>query len=215
MSVPPSCSLPKGGQTDNVFFFDVQADGKTLDDKRDKIGADDDWQDLDVLRKAWPKWNGGGRKKHFKDRTANAFFVPKSEIEENAFDLSINRYKQIVHQEEVYDSPKVILARLKKLESGNRDRLGRTGGNARMRSNRKAISEVVDVNPRIPTALASELKREVDFVPMAQLSEQGYVTPNGSRKAWRRLEGLYLFRERRRDHSQDHALYGKRESSLR
>mgnify|MGYP001172380679 CR=1 FL=1 len=107
----------KGGQTDNVFFFDVQADGKTLDDKRDKIGADDDWQDLDVLRKAWPKWNGGKGKKHFKDRTANAFFVPKSAIEENAFDLSINRYKEIVHEEETYDSPKVILGRLKKLEA--------------------------------------------------------------------------------------------------
>jgi type I restriction enzyme M protein len=107
----------KGGQTDNVFFFDVQADGKTLDDKRDKIGSDDDWQDLDVLREAWPKWNGGAGKKHYKDRTANAFFVPKSEIEENAFDLSINRYKQIVHEEEQYDSPKVIIGRLKKLEA--------------------------------------------------------------------------------------------------
>lgn len=107
----------KEGQTDNVFFFDVQADGKTLDDKRDKIGADDDWQDLDVLRKAWPKWNSGSGKKHFKDRTANAFFVPKSEIEENAFDLSINRYKEIVHEEEQYDAPKVIIGRLKKLEA--------------------------------------------------------------------------------------------------
>ena len=107
----------KGGKTDNVFFFDVQADGKTLDDKRDKIGSADDWQDLDVLREAWPKWNGGAGKKHFKDRTANTFFVPKSQIEENAFDLSINRYKEIVHQEEKYDSPKVILDRLKKLEA--------------------------------------------------------------------------------------------------
>lgn len=107
----------KGGQTDNVFFFDVQADGRTLDDKRDKIGADDDWQDLDVLRKAWPKWKGGAGKKHFTDRTANAFFVPRSEIEENAFDLSINRYKEIVHEEEKYDKPKVILSRMKTLEA--------------------------------------------------------------------------------------------------
>ncbi len=107
----------KGGQTENVFFFDVQADGKTLDDKRDKIGADDDWQDLDVLRKVWPKWNGGGGKKHFKDRTANAFFVTKSDIEANDYDLSINRYKEIVHEEEKYDAPKVILKRLKKLEA--------------------------------------------------------------------------------------------------
>lgn len=107
----------KGGRTNDVFFFDVQADGKTLDDKRDKIGADDDWQDLDVLRKAWPRWNGGAGKKHFRDRTGQAFFVPKSEIEENAFDLSINRYKEVVHEEEEYDSPKVIIERLKKLEA--------------------------------------------------------------------------------------------------
>lgn len=53
----------------------------------------------------------------FSDRTANAFFVPKSEIEENAFDLSIIRYKEIVHDEEQYDTPKVILGRLKKLEA--------------------------------------------------------------------------------------------------
>jgi type I restriction enzyme M protein len=119
----------KGGQTDNVFFFDVQADGKTLDDKRDKIGADDDWQDLDVLREAWPKWlaqssklprrrgKEGRGEGAFSDRTQKAFFVPRSAIEENAFDLSINRYKEIVHQAEQYDSPKVILGRLKKLEA--------------------------------------------------------------------------------------------------
>jgi type I restriction enzyme M protein len=107
----------KGGQTDNVFFFDVQADGRTLDDKRDKIGAEDDWQDLDVLRRLWPKWNGGAGKKHFTVRTANAFFVPKSEIVANGFDLSINRYKEIVHEEEQYDPPKVIIERLKQLEA--------------------------------------------------------------------------------------------------
>jgi len=42
---------------------------------------------------------------------------------------------------------------------------------------KKPISHVVDVNPRIPTEIASDARREVDFVPMAQLSDQGYVTP--------------------------------------
>lgn len=63
---------------------------------------------------------GSSKKQHSlpsANRTANAFFVPKSEIKENAFDLSINRYKEIVHEEEQYDSPKVILARMKKLEA--------------------------------------------------------------------------------------------------
>jgi type I restriction enzyme M protein len=107
----------KGGKTDNVFFFDIQADGKTLDDKRDKIGAADDWQDLDLLRDAWSKWKGGVGKKHFKDRTEKAFFVPKAAFEDNDFDLSINRYREIIHKEEQYDPPKSILKRLKNLEA--------------------------------------------------------------------------------------------------
>ena len=53
----------------------------------------------------------------FSDRAANAFFVPKAEIAENGYDLSINRYKEIVHEEVEYDPPKVILKRLRKLES--------------------------------------------------------------------------------------------------
>jgi type I restriction enzyme M protein len=84
----------KGGKTNDVFFFDVQADGKTLDDKRDKIGAADDWQDLDVLREAWPKWNGGAGKKHFKDRTGQAFIVPKSELGVTAIPpLRVSRFR--------------------------------------------------------------------------------------------------------------------------
>lgn len=55
------------------------------------------------------------------------------------------------------------------------------------------ISEVVDVNPRIPTTFASDLNREVDFVPMAQLSEQGYVTPNESRQLREVLKGYTYF----------------------
>ena len=51
------------------------------------------------------------------DRRVRAFFAPKSEIAETGFDLSINRYKEIVHEEEQYDSPKVIIGRLKKLEA--------------------------------------------------------------------------------------------------
>ncbi|MBU6172403.1 MAG: restriction endonuclease subunit S [Planctomycetes bacterium] len=62
-----------------------------------------------------------------------------------------------------------------------------------MRVTKKPISEVVDVNPRIPTTLASDLNREVDFVSMAQLSEQGYVTPTGSRQLGDVLKGYTYF----------------------
>jgi len=99
----------KGGRTTDVWFYDVQADGYSLDDKRDKIDVDD----LPDVRQRWSKRDP----KRDTDRTAKAFFVPKSEIAGNKYDLSINRYKEIVHEEVQYDAPKKIIARLKKLEA--------------------------------------------------------------------------------------------------
>lgn len=58
---------------------------------------------------------------------------------------------------------------------------------------RKVISEVVDVNPRTPPEIFSDLKRVVDFVPMVQLSEKGHVTPNGSRPVGEVLKGYTYF----------------------
>jgi type I restriction enzyme M protein len=107
----------KGGKTTDVWFYNVEADGFTLDDKRDKIGGEEDFQDVDDVPQQWARWNGGKGKKHFSDRTGKAFFVPKKEIAENDYDLSLNRYKEIVHEEVKYDSPKTILKRLKKLEA--------------------------------------------------------------------------------------------------
>jgi len=46
-----------------------------------------------------------------------SFFVPAQEIRDNKYDLSINRYKEIVYEEEEYDPPKEILARMKELEA--------------------------------------------------------------------------------------------------
>ena len=99
----------KGGRTTDVWFYDVQADGYSLDDKRDPVEAND----LPDVRARWEKRNP----KKEKDRTARAFTVPKAEIVENKYDLSLNRYKEIVHEEVQYDPPKVILARLKTLEA--------------------------------------------------------------------------------------------------
>lgn len=52
----------------------------------------------------------------FKDRTQAAFVVPKEDIAAQKYDLSINRYKEVVYQAEEYEDPKVILKRLKDLE---------------------------------------------------------------------------------------------------
>lgn len=103
----------KGGHTTDVWFYDVQADGYSLDDKRDVVAE----TDLPDVRKQWAKWRGGKSKKQFADRTAKAFYVPKSEIAENGYDLSLNRYKAVVYEEAKHDPPKVIIKRLRKLEA--------------------------------------------------------------------------------------------------
>lgn len=98
----------KGGRTTDVWFYDVQADGFSLDDKRDPVEAND----LPDVRARWANRN---QKKDI-DRKDKAFFVPKAEIAENKYDLSLNRYKEIIHEEVKYAPPKKILGRLKKLE---------------------------------------------------------------------------------------------------
>ena len=108
----------KGGQTEDVFFFDVEHDGYSLDDKREPTPDKDD---LPTLMKSWKEWkkhNPKSKTKNpkFADRTAKAFSVPASEIADNSYDLSINRYKEIVYEEVEYDPPHVILGRLRELE---------------------------------------------------------------------------------------------------
>jgi type I restriction enzyme M protein len=103
----------KGGQTTDVWFYDVQVDGFSLDDKRDPVEAND----LPDMRKKWAKWSGGKNNKQFAERTAKAFYVPKDEIAANGYDLSLNRYKEIVYVEVEYDPPKKIIGRLRELEA--------------------------------------------------------------------------------------------------
>lgn len=98
----------KGGKTEDVWFYDMEADGYSLDDKRQKVAEDDI---PDILA----RWKARDPKKD-KDRKAKAFFVPVKEIRENKCDLSINRYKEVAYQEVKYDPPKVILQKLRGLE---------------------------------------------------------------------------------------------------
>lgn len=97
----------KGGRTDNVFFYDVAADGFTLDDKRERTEANDL---PDVLK----RWKSRDAAKDT-DRTAKAFFVPAEDIRTNKYDLSLSRYKEVVYEEEAYDPPKDILTQMKAL----------------------------------------------------------------------------------------------------
>ena len=97
------------GGTDNVWFYDMQSDGYSLDDKRAPLQE----SDIPDIVARWRRREGETDRK----RTEKSFIVPKSEIEANGYDLSINRYKEVTYEAVEYDPPKVILERLAALEA--------------------------------------------------------------------------------------------------
>ena len=116
------------GGTDHVWFYDCDADGWSLDDKRtpllpeEKLGpvpseplspADHAKNNLPDILARWPERAGKEMKR---PRTAQSFTVPKTDIVAQGYDLSINRYKEVVHEEVAHKAPKEILAELRKLE---------------------------------------------------------------------------------------------------
>lgn len=114
----------KSGETQDVFFYDVEADGFSLDDKRQTVKEND----LPDAIEQWKKWDDGKGKKHFKDRSKKAFFVTADEIRDEKYDLSISRYKEIAYEEPEYDEPGTILARLHQIERNIRDDLKQLEG---------------------------------------------------------------------------------------
>ena len=97
------------GGTDNVWFYDMQSDGYSLDDKRTEL-ANSDIPDIVTRFK-----NLAAEKN--RKRTEQSFLVPKNEIVNNGYDLSINKYKQSAYVEESYPHPRKILAEIGQLEN--------------------------------------------------------------------------------------------------
>ena len=97
------------GGTDDVWFYDMQADGYSLDDKRT---PQPDKSDIKDILARWKKRKAEKQRA----RTDRSFLVPRAEIVNNDYDLSINRYKEVVYETVEYDLPKVIMKRLAKLE---------------------------------------------------------------------------------------------------
>jgi type I restriction enzyme M protein len=97
------------GGTDNVWFYDMRADGYSLDDKRTPQPDQNDIPDI------LTRWSNLEAEKS-RRRTEQSFFIPKEEIAENGYDLSLNRYKEVEYEPVAYDHPREILARLAKLE---------------------------------------------------------------------------------------------------
>ncbi|WP_296258258.1 MULTISPECIES: type I restriction-modification system subunit M [unclassified Pseudomonas] len=116
------------GGTDNVWFYDVQADGMSLDDKRtpllsdDKLGVapkvalSDEEHAKNNLPDVVSRWKERNGKERERSRTEQSFCVSKNEIAAQGYDLSLGRYKATVRENVEYDSLQVILAELEALE---------------------------------------------------------------------------------------------------
>ena len=96
------------GGTENVWFYDMKADGFSLDDKRSEI-AENDIPDI-ISRFHNPEQETA------RQRTEQSFFVPKQEIADNDYDLSINKYKKVEYVPVEYPSTAEIMADLHELE---------------------------------------------------------------------------------------------------
>ncbi|MFA5019335.1 MAG: class I SAM-dependent DNA methyltransferase, partial [Methylobacter sp.] len=96
------------GGTDNVWFYDMQADGYSLDDKRSPISNNDI---PDIISRFSQR-----DQEHHRSRTEKSFLVPLAEIKGNDWDLSINRYKEIVYEEVGYVAPAEIIADIERLD---------------------------------------------------------------------------------------------------
>ncbi len=99
------------GGTDKVWFYDMQADGLSLDDKRQPISQNDI---PDIINRYHSRMETELERK----RTEKSFFVAKKEIQDNGYDLSINKYKESVYEKTEFDSPAVIMSGISCCEIG-------------------------------------------------------------------------------------------------
>ena len=117
-----------------VWFYDMLADGKSLDDRRNLLVSEEVFDDFsfgngaaaltaEEKKNLHTKFNLPEiieryqiRQSENRSRTQQSFLVPFEEIKLNDWDLSINRYKEIVYEEVKYDGPKNILNRIEELE---------------------------------------------------------------------------------------------------
>ncbi len=116
------------GGTDHVWFYDLQADGLSLDDKRNLLldaekfgpyatGLNDEDHAKNNLPDVLARWADREGEERNRARTDQSFTVPKAEIAEAGYDLSINRYKEVVHEQINHRAPKDIIAELKAMEA--------------------------------------------------------------------------------------------------
>ncbi|MFD7577277.1 N-6 DNA methylase [Kitasatospora sp. NPDC059817] len=118
------------GGTDNVWFYEVTADGWTLDDKRtpllsaDRLGplvADGELSEDERAKNNLPdvlaRWRRRNGSEQERARTEQSFCVPKADIAVQGYDLSLNRYKEIVHEEVEHRTPDEVMDELERIET--------------------------------------------------------------------------------------------------
>ncbi len=110
------------GGTDKVWFYDMTADGFSLDDQRQPLKENDI---PDIIQRFN---NRNSEEEQKRARTEKSFFVPKEEIVENDYDLSINKYKEIIVEKKEYEDPKVILKRIINMENELQQKLNELEG---------------------------------------------------------------------------------------
>lgn len=98
------------GGTDNVWFYDMKADGYSLDAKRDEVKENDIPDVIARYKNLTAEAN--------RTRKEQSFLVPVEEIRNNDYDLSINKYKEVERVKVEYEKPEVIMFRIKTLEKG-------------------------------------------------------------------------------------------------
>jgi type I restriction enzyme M protein len=99
----------KGEPTRQVWFYDMENDGFSLDDKRVATPEQDDIPDIvEQFKNRLVKQPNDRKNKHF--------FVPVAEIKTNGYDLSISKYREMEYEEVKYEKPEVIKNRILELE---------------------------------------------------------------------------------------------------
>ena len=123
------------GGTDNVWFYDVQADGWSLDDKRNPLLPEDQLGAMAVdeagkrvafkaenheknnLPDLLSRWSQRDSNEQDRARTEQSFTVPRAEIASQDYDLSLNRHREVAHDEAQHRPPLEIINELEKLET--------------------------------------------------------------------------------------------------
>jgi type I restriction enzyme M protein len=117
------------GGTDHVWFYDVQADGLSLDDKRspllppEKFGPcpaatlTDEEHEENNLPDVLMRWEERSETELERPRTAQSFCVRRPDIASNGYDLSLNRYKEVEHEKAEHDLPADIIRELRAIEA--------------------------------------------------------------------------------------------------